>query len=554
MKRPKRLLDVALLFLALLGFGTGFFFGGSVTPNRRKGRCGRATSEKVILNLSSESEITTLPQLERAFEPLTEADSSTSLRKLRKTASKIVNSKYYSVKGKTSRKANDHAVVKAMYAKARYKRSGIEGGGSGDAALERPPERMKIALSIEGGGMRGCVSAGMVTAISYLGLRESIDCIYGSSAGCLIGAYFSTNQLPWFGPEIYYDMLTFEGTGFIDGKRMLRSLGLGLADPRLIKDVVRRRFGKPVFNLDYLLNKVVKVKKPLDWAKFLEMQETMPLHIVASGLKSEKSVCFSKANGNFDSIDTLIECMWASMLLPGIAGPPVTISKGRNIEQGDGSASGGGAAAAAAGKKSKKSKDGEQFVDALVYEPIPYRSAINDGATHVLVLRTKPDGSNVLVKSSLFERMIMRRFWLRKLGLKRMFRWMSLQFHKKVYAEDVIYLNDKTKETRGSFEIKEGEPHVMAVAIPPGSPDVKRSETNRKEIFEGVKRGFAAAYDALVEDESLVGKGKEVADEVFTNDILETYDPNVAGMGWEKWCSNNQIDAFDSYKGYKQFD
>jgi len=30
-------------------------------------------------------------------------------------------------------------------------------------------------------------------------------------------------------------------------------------------------------------------------------------------------------------------------------------------------------------------------VDALIYEPIPYRSAIEEGCTHILVLRTWPD-------------------------------------------------------------------------------------------------------------------------------------------------------------------
>lgn len=42
---------------------------------------------------------------------------------------------------------------------------------------------MKIALAIEGGGMRGCVAAGMAAAISELGLLESFDAVYGASAG-----------------------------------------------------------------------------------------------------------------------------------------------------------------------------------------------------------------------------------------------------------------------------------------------------------------------------------------------------------------------------------
>ena len=85
--------------------------------------------------------------------------------------------------------------------------------------------------------MRGCLTAGMVTAIHHLGLEDTVDVVYGSSAGTVIGAYFITRQLPWFGPEVYYDALTTAGDRFINTKRFLRALGLGLVDPRLIKDV-----------------------------------------------------------------------------------------------------------------------------------------------------------------------------------------------------------------------------------------------------------------------------------------------------------------------------
>ena len=100
-----------------------------------------------------------------------------------------------------------------------------------------PSDGYRIALSVEGGGMRGCVTAGMVTAIHYLGLEDTVDVVYGSSAGTVIGAYFITRQLPWFGPELYYDALTTAGDSFINTKRFLRAVGLGLLDPRLTKDV-----------------------------------------------------------------------------------------------------------------------------------------------------------------------------------------------------------------------------------------------------------------------------------------------------------------------------
>ena len=52
----------------------------------------------------------------------------------------------------------------------------------------------KVALCIEGGGMRGCVSAGASLALSFLGLNDVVDIVYGSSAGSMVGTYFISRQ------------------------------------------------------------------------------------------------------------------------------------------------------------------------------------------------------------------------------------------------------------------------------------------------------------------------------------------------------------------------
>ena len=49
-------------------------------------------------------------------------------------------------------------------------------------------DQYRIALSIEGGGMRGTVSAGMALALHESGLVSAFDAVYGSSAGAITRA------------------------------------------------------------------------------------------------------------------------------------------------------------------------------------------------------------------------------------------------------------------------------------------------------------------------------------------------------------------------------
>lgn len=365
----------------------------------------------------------------------------------------------------------------------------------------------KVALSVEGGGMRGCLSAGMAAAVYYLGLEDTVDVVYGSSAGGIIGSYFVTRQLQWFGPEIYYDSLTTAGNKFIDAKRLLRALGIGALNPRLWKDVLTRpRFGKPVLNLNYLFEHTMQDSKPLDWEEFVKQQSKQPMKIVASDLRDEKAVLMDMEKGSFSSIAEFTQCLHASCLLPGIAGPLMNSDE-----------------ATGAMMLGNNKKNVMPMADALLYEPMPFRSAIAEGATHVIVLRTRPDGTDVTGKSSIFERMIWKRFFQRKNKLHRIYDYMKKGLHKVIYAKDVLALNEMAKDMDRTYT-DTSKPHVLTVAVPPGSPEVARLEARRDVIFDGVRRGFARAYDALVEDPAERGRGDIVAREYFPDEILE-YNP-----------------------------
>lgn len=129
----------------------------------------------------------------------------------------------------------------------------------------------------------------------------------------------------------------------------------------------------------------------------------------------------------------------------------------------------------------------------------------------------------MLGNPSLLERLLLRRFFLRKNTLPNIYRRMRRQEHKRLYANDVIVLNDAVNhDTRGYTDTT--SPHLLPIALPPGSPEISRLETDRDEILLGVRRGFARAYDALVLDPKERGRGMAVAMKCFPDTILK-YDP-----------------------------
>lgn len=400
-----------------------------------------------------------------------------------------------------------HPVVLALHERSKYPK---------DDAGKRLDGR-RVAIAIEGGGMRGCVSAGMISAIWYLDMVKAIDVVYGSSAGALIGAYFVSGQFPYSGPEIYYDLLTSAGTNFIDKLSILRSTGFGLLDLRWssLKNLVRSRIGRPVLNLDYLLDNTLCKQKPLSetfWKH--QVDKTMELKVIASGLLTEQPVVLSAASNNFQTTPELALCLKASMAMPGITGEVIRLRDNQVLS--------GNIATTwwrdYSGRWDNNLTAGsEPLLDALIYEPIPYRSAVNENCTDILVLRTRPDNITVTGKAGLVTKLIGARFFGRKQGLPNLQKWMNDMQHRLRYAEDMLVLNEANKETireaKGHYRYTTGQTYhsLFTIALPSTSSEVTRMETNRSVILLNMRDGFASAFDALVLDSSLKGKGMDIA-------------------------------------------
>ncbi|HYT24934.1 MAG TPA: patatin-like phospholipase family protein, partial [Actinomycetota bacterium] len=90
------------------------------------------------------------------------------------------------------------------------------------ADATRPGARtdpFKVGLAVEGGGMRGVVSGGMLNAVEDLGLAGAVDAVYGCSSGAVNAAYFLMGN-SWYWLSIYYDDLP--GRSFLDFRRAAR--------------------------------------------------------------------------------------------------------------------------------------------------------------------------------------------------------------------------------------------------------------------------------------------------------------------------------------------
>ena len=287
-------------------------------------------------------------------------------------------------------------------------------GGTRDPA-------MKLALVIEGGGMRGVVCGGMVAGLEALGLTDVFDEVIGSSAGAIAGAYFVAGQAA-FGTRIFYEE--------INNRRFIWK-------PRLF---VRR----PVVSVDFLLDDVCRHAKRLDWRAVLAARSR--LVCVAANLDRECATALT----DFADDAALFAAMKASARIPAVAGPPVIIG-------------------------------GERHVDAGVYENIPLATAAARGATHVLALLTRPDGSTA-AELERIER------WLIAPWLDRQKRGVGGRYR----LSPVRYAGELAR-ARGTTSA-DGGPAVLAIAPPATRPRISNIEVNARILQQGALDGFAAAF------------------------------------------------------------
>lgn len=218
-----------------------------------------------------------------------------------------------------------HPVLELMRAR---KRAGGKPGEHDDGAT--------LAVAIEGGGMRGIVSAGMAAAIETLGLRDTVDRIYGSSAGSLNGAFLIARQALW-GCSIFYNDLV--GRRFLNYARFLRRT-------------------RPVVDMDYVIHDLYVNERPLDYKSVAASD--IDFHCLATNVSTTEIDDLT----DLRTVPDVQQALLASTRIPVLAGPPVTFR-------------------------------GQQYLDATLSESIPLVSVLKHGVTHLLVLQTRPYGEQL---------------------------------------------------------------------------------------------------------------------------------------------------------------
>ena len=187
-----------------------------------------------------------------------------------------------------------------------------------------------LALAIEGGGMRGVVSAGMLVALEQLGITGCVDLVVGSSAGALAGAFFVDGRAVK-GSVLFYTELHEEP--FLDRSRLLKR--------------------EAALDLDYLVD-TAAVSRGLDFTAIAT--SPIPLYATVAPTNPSSVIRHFRVDGSADRVASILK---ATASLPVLAG-------------------------------SAKQIGDDHYVDGGLHEQIPWRTAASLGATHVLVLPSKP--------------------------------------------------------------------------------------------------------------------------------------------------------------------
>jgi predicted patatin/cPLA2 family phospholipase len=277
----------------------------------------------------------------------------------------------------------------------------------------------RLVLVIEGGSSRGAYSSGMTVAIERLGLLPLFDAVYGSSAGALNGAWLLCGRAEqtmhaWWDPTIM--------RGTINPRRALR--------------------GQPVVDTVFLVHTVYTELMVMGFQEILD--NPVEFHPLATDALTGTSTDLRELVHDQASLQAALR---ATTAMPLMTGEPIEIA-------------------------------GRRFVDAGVSESVPIRTALAQGATHVLALRTRRSDEQPAATSRL-ERAVASR-WFARHAPGAAGPWL-----------DRVAI--RTEEER----LLESRSEILQIRPPLGSSRIGRTERGETILRRAVNTGRQAAWDVL---------------------------------------------------------
>lgn len=198
----------------------------------------------------------------------------------------------------------------------------------------RTDDGATLALVIEGGGMRGVVSAAMAAALERAGITACVDLVVGTSAGSVNGAAVVAGEAAAMAAS-YSDV--FAGRReYADARRLVTRAGPAVDA------------GKIVAATDQLL----------DLTTHALANRSVRLAAVATDVDTARPVALEE----YDDPAGLLRALQASSTLPVVGGPPVE-------------------------------HRGRRWLDGGITDAVPVGMARDLGATHAIVLATRPAGN-----------------------------------------------------------------------------------------------------------------------------------------------------------------
>jgi len=275
--------------------------------------------------------------------------------------------------------------------------------------------------------MRGVVSAGMASALEQRRLLDCFDLVIGTSAGALNAAGFLAGVAA--GCLVAYHG-AFATRQFINPSRLL--------------------IGRPAIDVAFTLD---HVDERLDAARHRRtVASDIPLHCVAVDVDTALVADLT----DLRSESELRRALLASSRMPWIGGGPVEFR-------------------------------GRRWVDGGLAEPIPHRAAMGLGATHVLVLMTRPLGVSRTMPPRPANAMIER--WLRRHNPA------LVELHRCRFSD---YETTVSEIAAATNEPGTNGPFAYGLRLARGVPEVGQLE-RRPSVLEAAGR-LASAHAAAVMD------------------------------------------------------